>query len=96
MNNIQRNFKKQIAQSLHNEEKKARKGKGVFSNNLFSLRFYGYNNTSNYIYKPLPIRIFTFILRLILFIIKAAFMLALFLIIIKLLLIIKNNVNGYT
>ena len=45
-NNVQRNFKKQmreIEKELKSEEKQ---DEGVLSNNLFKLRFYGYNHNS--------------------------------------------------
>lgn len=94
MNKTQKNFRKQIAKSLYYEEKKARQGKGAFSNNLFSLRFYGYNNEYDYTYKPIIIRFLSFVFSLIIFIIKIAFLLAILLLIITLVYVIKNNVKG--
>lgn len=93
MNKTQKNIKKQIAKSLYYEEKKAKKGKGVFSNNLFSQRFYGYNNSCDYTYKPLIIQFLSFIFRLIFFIIKIAFLFAILLLIITLVYVIKSNVH---
>jgi hypothetical protein len=42
-NKTQRNFKKQMASVEKHMHQEAKKGKGVFANNLFRLRFYGYN-----------------------------------------------------
>lgn len=43
MNTTQKNFKKQMLRAEKNEHKLAKKNKGIFSNKLFELRFYGYN-----------------------------------------------------
>lgn len=42
MNKTQRNFKKQMQKTEYSEHKLAKKNKGVFSNELFKIRFYGY------------------------------------------------------
>jgi len=59
-------------QVLNDQERKAKKGNGIFSNRLFSLRFYGYN------YDPTTQKksFLEFLLSLILFILKLAFFLA--------------------
>lgn len=96
MNKTQKNFRKEVTKALYIEEKKAKKGKGAFSNNLFSLRFYGYNNSYDYTHKPIIIRFFLFVFKLIFFIVKITFLLAMLLLIIVLVYVIRNNVNGST
>ncbi len=96
MNKTQKNFRKEVTKALYIEEKKAKKGKGAFSNNLFSLRFYGYNNSYDYTHKPIIIRFFLFALRLVFFIVRITFLLVMLLLIIALVYVIRNNVNGNT
>lgn len=46
MNRIQKNFKSQMADAEMKLHKEAKKNRGVFSNKLFLLRFYGYDSDS--------------------------------------------------
>ncbi len=43
MNTTQKNFKKQMRKAEIKQQKNAKRNRGVFSNRLFELRFYGYN-----------------------------------------------------
>lgn len=45
MNKTQQNFKKQMQQAEKEQHKSAKKNKGVFTNILFELRFYGYKGS---------------------------------------------------
>lgn len=64
MNKIQKNYRKQINKSVKNLERKAKRGEGPLSNNLYRLRFY--NNSSTEESKPnIVIRFIKLIFRLI-------------------------------
>lgn len=43
MNKVQSKFRKEMSKAEKKQFKKARRNKGVFSNKLFLLRFYGYD-----------------------------------------------------
>lgn len=64
VNRIQKNFKRQINASLKKLERDAKKGKCPLSNNLYRLKYYGYNSVEepkNNIF----IRLIKFIFRLV-------------------------------
>lgn len=44
-NSLQRNFQAQMKEVERDLKKKAKKGEGLFTNNIFKLRFYGYSDT---------------------------------------------------
>lgn len=81
MNHTQRNFKKQ----MKNVEYKAHKKRGIFSNKLFNLRFFG--NNYSYQHDCLLIKLIKIIFNIILFVIRIALSLFLILLIYT---VIKN------
>lgn len=84
MNNIQKNYKKQINSAIKKLERKAKRGEGPLSNNLYRLRFY-----SNLPSEEKP-NIFT---RFITFIYKSIYYLFLFIFFIILVLLIISIFN---
>lgn len=72
MNKVQNKFRKEMAKAEKNQLKKARRNKGVFSNKLFLLRFYGYDGF-NKEKKSILVRFFVIILGVFKFILLLIF-----------------------
>lgn len=93
MNKTQKNFKKQMLEAEKKEHKAARKNKGIFSNKLFELRFYGYKGEYK---KPknLFIVFFVSLFRIIFTVLKWSFIIAIAIAVILIIIAIINKTKN--
>lgn len=93
MNKTQRTFKRQMQLAEKLEHKSAKKNKGVFSNKLFELRFYGYRGEYK---KPknLFVVFFVSLFRIIFTVLKWSFIIAIAIAVILIIIAIINKTKN--
>ena len=89
-NKIQRNFKKQMQEIEKKSINEEKKNKGIFSNKLFKLKFYGDNYSPTTRQVP-ALKILKFIIELIYYTVKLLIFILTIIVIIQAILILTNN-----